>query len=535
MNIYIVDTGIFLAHPDFEGRAQPGYDAVQDGTPADQDCHGHGTHVAGIAASQSYGVAKNATLHSVRVLDCGGHGTWSQVIAGLDWIIAHHVKPAIINVSLGGSENVVASHAIRRAVAAGLALVGAAGNESGDACAMTPGAVTEAIIVGNVDPSDTRAGDSNYGPCVDIYAPGTGINSTWPFGSGVATMWGTSMAAPHVTGAAALYLQRHPQASPEDVRRELLRGATPGVVTGVNGGPNFLLFSRYLGDIVAPSITWGTPAAGATIRGAVTVSATAQDDAVFDHVRFDVGQKELGRDSTAPFQFTWDTRNVADGNYTLRGTAVDLAGNSSSVSITVTVANGTDTIPPTATMTFPVNGSVVGGAVTITASASDNVAVSRVEFMRNGSVFATDSTSPYSAPWDSTTASDGEYVGGARGRRLRSGNDIGTRGCARPEQALGRPSIWLERCRCRRGRRSGGRGYGAGTFSIQAAGHDVYAATDAFHFISRSWTGDGEIVARLTELIRPNDAAFALGGIRCDSRCRRMRPTPHCCWAATAN
>ena len=357
VNIYVVDTGIFLAHPEFEGRALPGVDPIGDGTPLDQDCQGHGTHVAGIAASRAYGVVKNATLHSARALGCNNTGSWSYFVAALDWIIAHHVKPAIINASLGGPANSVANEAIRRAVAAGLTYVGSAGNESTDACGFTPGTVAEAITVGNVDSSDTKAASSNFGPCVDMYAPGEGINSTWPFGTGMQALWGTSMAAPHVTGTAAMYLQRHPQASPAEVRRELLRGATRDKVVG-EALPNYLLFSRYMGDIVAPSITWATPAAGATVRGAVTVSAMAQDDAVFDYVRFDIGQKELGRDTTVPFQLTWDTRTVADGRYTLRGTAVDLAGNSRSVSITVTVANGTDTVPPASAITFPVNGSV---------------------------------------------------------------------------------------------------------------------------------------------------------------------------------
>ena len=514
VNIYIVDTGLFLAHPEFEGRALPGYDTVQDGTPLDQDCYGHGTHVAGIAASHTYGVAKRATLHSVRALDCNNQGAWSWYVEALDWIIAHHVKPAIINASITGGANTVANDAIRRVVAAGVAFVGAAGNSGGDACGWTPGNEPASITVGNVDSGDTRAASSNYGPCVDIYAPGEGIMSIWPYEPFAGLLWGTSMATPHVTGTAALYLQRHPQASPADVRRELLRGATPGVVTGVNGGPNFLLFSRYMGDIVAPSITWATPAAGATVGGVVTLSAMAQDDAVFDYVRFDVGQKELGRDSTVPFQLTWDTRAVANGTYTLRGTAVDLAGNSRSVSIAVTVANGTDTIPPTASLTFPVNGSVVGGTVTLTASASDNVAVNRVEFMRNGSVVATDATSPYSASWNTTTVPDGEYTLAVRAvdasNQTTTSAPVAVRVLNRPMGAL--PSGWSAADVGVVGA-VGAAGYGAGTFSIQAAGQDIYAGADAFHFVSRSWTGDGEIVARLTELIRPTDAAFALGGI----------------------
>ena len=229
MNIYIVDTRIFLAHPEFEGRALPGYDPVQDGTPPDQDCDGHGTHVAGIAASRAYGVAKNATLHSVRALGCDNTGSWSYFVAALDWIIAHHVKPAIINASLGGGANGVANDAIRRAVAAGLTYVGSAG-QSERRCVW-------------VHPRDRARGDhrrecgqqrhKSRRPRTTVRAsismrPAKASTRRGRSAQVCGLLWGTSMAAPHVTGTAALYLQRHPQASPADVRRELLRGATPG-------------------------------------------------------------------------------------------------------------------------------------------------------------------------------------------------------------------------------------------------------------------------------------------------------------------
>ena len=212
--------------------------------------------MAGIAASRAYGVAKNATLHSARALGCDNTGSWSYFVAGLDWIIAHHVKPAIINASLGGPANSVANEAIRRAVAAGLTYVGSAGNESTDACGFTPGTVAEAITVGNVDSSDDKSRRLEL-RSVRRYLCARGRHQL-----NVAVRYRYAGVVGHLNGGAArhrdgrrCHLQRHPQASPAEVRRELLRGATRDKVVG-EALPNYLLFSRYMGDIVAPSITW---------------------------------------------------------------------------------------------------------------------------------------------------------------------------------------------------------------------------------------------------------------------------------------
>ena len=247
---YIVDTGIRLTHVDVVGRASSGFDAV-DGGSAD-DCNGHGTHVAGTVGGTVYGVAKGASLVAVRVLDCGGSGTTAGVIAGVDWVANNHVKPAVANMSLGGSANTSLDAAVRGAVAKGVTFVVAAGNGNifgwaANACNYSPARVAEAVTVGATDKTDRKASFSNYGTCVDIFAPGVGITSAWyTSDTATSTISGTSMASPHVAGVAALYLQSNPAATPSAVSGALTSGATTGKVTSPGtGSPNRLLFTAY--------------------------------------------------------------------------------------------------------------------------------------------------------------------------------------------------------------------------------------------------------------------------------------------------
>ena len=244
VHVYVIDTGIRTAHTQFGGRASISFDSIGDGQNGN-DCNGHGTHVAGTVGGSTYGVAKGVTLHAVRVLDCAGNGTDSTVIAGVDWVKANHVSPAVANMSLGGGASSTIDTAVQNSIASGVTYAIAAGNDGLNACNYSPARVAAAITVGNSTSTDTRASTSNYGTCVDIFAPGTSITSAW-YTSNTATntISGTSMASPHVAGVAALYLQNNPSASPATVASAITSTATSGRLTGIGtGSPNLLLYS----------------------------------------------------------------------------------------------------------------------------------------------------------------------------------------------------------------------------------------------------------------------------------------------------
>lgn len=244
VEVYVVDTGVRADHVDLAGRVRSGFGAVGDGRGT-ADCNGHGTHVAGIAAGTRHGVAKAADVVAVRVLDCDGNGMASQVVAGLDWIMRDHTAgaPAVANVSLGGPPSSALDNAVKALVADGVTVTVAAGNEAQRACAVSPARVRTVLTVGATTRTDARARFSNYGRCVDLFAPGEGIVSASSSSStGSRTDSGTSMAAPHVAGAAALVLSVRPSTSPARVAAHLLARATPGVVTDPGlSSPNRLL------------------------------------------------------------------------------------------------------------------------------------------------------------------------------------------------------------------------------------------------------------------------------------------------------
>lgn len=247
---YIIDTGIRTAHTQFGGRAIAGFDAVTAGGSAN-DCNGHGTHVAGTVGGATYGVAKGVTLVAVRVLDCAGSGSWSGVIAGMDWVTANRVAPAVANMSLGGGASVSVDDATRRMIAAGVATAIAAGNgnrggRQQNACNYSPARVAEGITIGATTQTDAKTSWSNYGSCVDFFAPGYQITSAW-YTSNTATntISGTSMAAPHVAGVAALYLESNPGASAQAVGDALFANTTKGIVTSSSTANNHLLFTNY--------------------------------------------------------------------------------------------------------------------------------------------------------------------------------------------------------------------------------------------------------------------------------------------------
>ncbi|MEV5435561.1 S8 family serine peptidase [Streptomyces sp. NPDC052682] len=240
---YVIDTGVRITHSDFGGRASYGYDAVDNDSTA-QDGHGHGTHVAGTIAGGSYGVAKKAKVVGVRVLNNSGQGTTAQVVAGIDWVARNAVKPAVANMSLGGGADTAIDTAVRNAIASGVTFAVAAGNESTNASTKSPARVTEAITVGATTSGDARASYSNYGSVLDLFAPGSSITSAWNTSdTATNTISGTSMASPHVAGAAALYLADNPTATPAQVSTALTSAATSGVVTNPGtGSPNRLLY-----------------------------------------------------------------------------------------------------------------------------------------------------------------------------------------------------------------------------------------------------------------------------------------------------
>ena len=277
VNVYVIDTGLKASHSEFAGRVSAGRNfapnndgligsfipggivpintaALDFGTglfdggtdPADTtDCNGHGTHVAGTAVGTSYGVAKKATIHAVRVLGCSGSGSNAGVVAGVDWLAANAVKPAVGNMSLGGGDSPALDAAVENVVAQGIAMAVAAGNDSSGACSGSPYKAPSAITVGSTDNGDGMSSFSNFGTCLDIFAPGGDITSAdYSNDSGSTVLSGTSMASPHVAGAVALILGQSPTATPAQVLSTLIGNATPGKVTSMGANsPNLLLFT----------------------------------------------------------------------------------------------------------------------------------------------------------------------------------------------------------------------------------------------------------------------------------------------------
>jgi subtilisin family serine protease len=262
---YVIDTGILTTHANFGGRASAGYTAINDGRGS-TDCNGHGTHVAGTIGSTTYGVAKGVSLIAVRVLDCAGSGTDAGVIAGMDWVTSNHVKPAVANMSLGGGASQAIDDAVNRMHNAGVTVVVAAGNENQNACNVSPSRAANAITVGSTTSTDARSSFSNWGSCVDVFAPGSSILSTWHTStSATNTISGTSMASPHVAGVAALYLQGNTTATAATVANAIITTSTPNKVTSAGtGSPNRLVYSLLTGSTTPP------PSGGTTYTGSLS-------------------------------------------------------------------------------------------------------------------------------------------------------------------------------------------------------------------------------------------------------------------------
>lgn len=261
VHAYVIDTGIRSTHAEFGQRVGEGFTPINDGRGT-SDCHGHGTHVAGTIGGATYGVAKGVQLHPVRVLGCDGAGTWSDIIAGVDWVAAHHLSPAVANLSLGGPASDAVDTAVANLVASGVTVVVAAGNAGGDACYFSPARAPAAITVGSTRNDDGRSYFSNYGSCVDLFAPGSSIlSASNASDTSSAVMSGTSMAAPHVAGVAAMILADMPTLPPADVAQSLRNSATKSVLgAGTTAWPLLYTFggpdpTSYPTSGAAPVIT----------------------------------------------------------------------------------------------------------------------------------------------------------------------------------------------------------------------------------------------------------------------------------------
>ncbi|MET8305586.1 S8 family serine peptidase [Micromonospora sp. NPDC005173] len=357
---YVIDTGVLYGHNDFGGRAVSGFDAV-DGGSAD-DCNGHGTHVAGTVGGSAYGVAKGVQIVGVRVLNCQGSGTNAQVVAGIDWVTANAVKPAVANMSLGGGANSSIDTAVTNSVNSGVTYAVAAGNGNAlgvrqNACNYSPARVASAITVGATQNNDAAASFSNFGTCVDILAPGVNITSAWYTSSSATnTISGTSMASPHVAGAAALVLSANPSWSPQQVRDNLVNNSTPNVVTNVGTGtPNQLLYvvngTPPANDFsVSVSPTSGSTAQGGSVTatvGTATTAGSAQS----------VSLSASGLPAGATASFSPSTVTSGGSSTLTIATSASTPAGSYPVTITGSGAAGTRT----ATYTLTVTGSGGGG------------------------------------------------------------------------------------------------------------------------------------------------------------------------------
>ena len=290
VHAYIIDTGLRYSHSEFGGRAVRGVDQITQNGDA-SDCNGHGTHVGGTVGGATYGVAKDVTLYAVRVLDCGGSGTNSGVIAGVDWVTANHLTPAVANMSLGGGFSQALNDAVTNSVSAGVFYGVAAGNDYGNACDGSPASTPAATTVGATDNTDREASFSDRGSCLDLWAPGVNITSAWHTGDAATnTISGTSMATPHVVGAAALYRETDAIATPGQVDQALKDNATTGKITWNNpfglkpapppSGQDYLLYTAFIGGTPPPPPTPPAAPGGltATAAGSSRIDLTWTDN-----------------------------------------------------------------------------------------------------------------------------------------------------------------------------------------------------------------------------------------------------------------
>lgn len=336
VHLYDIDTGLNVGHSDLTGRVGAGIDEVGDGNGVN-DCNGHGTHTATTAAGTTYGVAKAMVVHPVRVLDCGGSGFTSDVIAGIDWVATNHISPAVANMSLGGPPDVATDQAVAAAVASGVVFSVSGGNNSVSACSQSPAREPSAITVGATQKNDKKAGFSNFGTCLDIFAPGVNITAGW-IGSPTATQTisGTSMAAPHVAGVVGLYLEANPTATPAQVASALTTNATLNKVTTPGAGsPNRLLYMGFItgggGGNLPPTANFvSTNCVAATHTCTLDGSSSTDDVGVVSYV-WKSGTHQLGTGVTLNQTFP------KAGSFSITLTVTDGGGLSNSMTKNIVV------------------------------------------------------------------------------------------------------------------------------------------------------------------------------------------------------
>lgn len=394
VHAYILDTGIKADHSEFTGRLGTGHNAVED-NEGTNDCAGHGTHVAGTIGGTKYGIAKEVTIHPVRVLSCQGKGTYASVIAGVDWVAGNHVKPAVANLSLGGKSNPTLDLAVQNAIKAGVHFVLSAGNDRGkDSCTKSPANVGrgDAITVGAVDKTDKLADYSNIGSCIDIFAPGTGIISaaiTSPTASKESQ--GTSMAAPHVAGVLALYLEKNPTATPAQAQSYLLSSSSVGLLSGIpDETVNKLLYlpnttpARSTGVTVSLNRNFATLQPGEKVEIIATVTGSSNTRVTWQYGGGSTNSNSSKVTYTAP---------KTPGTYYLKATSVADKSKSATATVKVTNSGGVSvTINPPEIRLKPKE------KVTFTANVTgtDNTRV--IWEYGGGGVNGSESTVTYTAP-----------------------------------------------------------------------------------------------------------------------------------------
>ncbi|SCL23069.1 Serine protease, subtilisin family [Micromonospora nigra] len=356
---YILDTGIRISHSDFGGRAVWGTNTVDTNNT---DCNGHGTHVAGTTGGTAYGVAKGTRLVAVKVLNCSGSGTTAGVIAGVDWVTANAVKPAVANMSLGGGASTALDNAVASSIASGVTYALAAGNSNANACNSSPARTPAAITVGATTNTDARASYSNYGTCLDIFAPGSSITAPWITNdTSTNTISGTSMASPHAAGAAALVLSANPSWTPQQVRDSLVNNATSNVVTNPgSGSPNKLLYVVN-GSTPPPTNDFSvsvSPTSGSVAPGG---SATATvSTATTNGSAQSVSLSASGLPSGATASFSPATVTSGGSSTLTINTSASTPAGTYTVTVSGTATSGTKTATYSLTVTGSGGGSCAG-------------------------------------------------------------------------------------------------------------------------------------------------------------------------------
>jgi Subtilase family/Peptidase inhibitor I9 len=331
--IYIIDTGILSTHAQLAGRVLPGFSIIEDGRGT-TDCNGHGTHVAGTAAGTTYGIAKKAKVVPVRVLDCNGEGTNQGVVDGINYVAGKRTPMAVANLSLGGDPSLAVDQATAAAVAAGIVMAVAAGNENVDACGSSPARAPSAITVGATDRLDVRSSFSNFGACVDLSAPGTDITSAWiASDTDTNTISGTSMATPHVAGAIAAFRAANPTATPAEIAAAITAKAFPNKILDPKGSPNLLLSTRFV-DALPPEVSLASPAAGEEAPRDFTLKLKIAEENL-ESLSISYDGAPLQANLLGPFEFPLANQRL--GVHIVHVVARDLNGQSSTTDLMITV------------------------------------------------------------------------------------------------------------------------------------------------------------------------------------------------------